>query len=217
VPSRRSSRRSPTPTCCAARAARTRPPYPRRQHLLRPLRTCFARDRCDRLARRNPVRRAGARRRGRDPGPGARVASNSGSHHSARRRHRLYGQRRPAHAAAAVINTEKLDRIDAVEPRCAAGCRRTVPTALHRSRRGHATRRGSCARGRLRVCGGPHVGDASCIGGNIAMNAGGKKAVLWGTALDNLAWWAWWTRRATGSRSPASDTTAARSTTSRPR
>ncbi|MEZ5458189.1 MAG: FAD-dependent oxidoreductase [Steroidobacteraceae bacterium] len=31
--------------------------------------------------------------------------------------------------------------------------------------------------------------DASCIGGNIAMNAGGKKAVLWGTAVDNLAWW----------------------------
>jgi FAD/FMN-containing dehydrogenase len=31
--------------------------------------------------------------------------------------------------------------------------------------------------------------EASCIGGNIAMNAGGKKAVLWGTALDNLAWW----------------------------
>jgi len=28
-----------------------------------------------------------------------------------------------------------------------------------------------------------------CIGGNIAMNAGGKKAVLWGTALDNLASW----------------------------
>jgi FAD/FMN-containing dehydrogenase/Fe-S oxidoreductase len=27
------------------------------------------------------------------------------------------------------------------------------------------------------------------VGGNIAMNAGGKKAVLWGTALDNLASW----------------------------
>ncbi|MDF3112636.1 FAD-dependent oxidoreductase, partial [Burkholderia semiarida] len=27
------------------------------------------------------------------------------------------------------------------------------------------------------------------MGGNVAMNAGGKKAVLWGTALDNLAWW----------------------------
>ena len=31
--------------------------------------------------------------------------------------------------------------------------------------------------------------EASCIGGNVAMNAGGKKAVLWGTAVDNLAWW----------------------------
>ena len=35
----------------------------------------------------------------------------------------------------------------------------------------------------------PTSADASCIGGNVAMNAGGKKAVLWGTALDNLAWW----------------------------
>jgi FAD/FMN-containing dehydrogenase/Fe-S oxidoreductase len=35
----------------------------------------------------------------------------------------------------------------------------------------------------------PTSQDASCIGGNIAMNAGGKKAVLWGTALDNLVSW----------------------------
>jgi len=35
----------------------------------------------------------------------------------------------------------------------------------------------------------PTSADASCIGGNVAMNAGGKKAVLWGTAVDNLAWW----------------------------
>ncbi len=35
----------------------------------------------------------------------------------------------------------------------------------------------------------PTSADASCIGGNIAMNAGGKKAVLWGTALDNLLSW----------------------------
>ena len=35
----------------------------------------------------------------------------------------------------------------------------------------------------------PTSADASCIGGNIAMNAGGKKAVLWGTALDNLISW----------------------------
>jgi FAD/FMN-containing dehydrogenase len=35
----------------------------------------------------------------------------------------------------------------------------------------------------------PTSADASCIGGNVAMNAGGKKAVLWGTALDNLLSW----------------------------
>ncbi len=35
----------------------------------------------------------------------------------------------------------------------------------------------------------PTSAEASCIGGNIAMNAGGKKAVLWGTALDNLVSW----------------------------
>ena len=35
----------------------------------------------------------------------------------------------------------------------------------------------------------PTSQNASTIGGNIAMNAGGKKAVLWGTTLDNLASW----------------------------
>jgi FAD/FMN-containing dehydrogenase len=35
----------------------------------------------------------------------------------------------------------------------------------------------------------PTSADASCIGGNVAVNAGGKKAVLWGTALDNLVSW----------------------------
>ncbi|HIJ84283.1 MAG TPA: FAD-binding protein, partial [Magnetococcales bacterium] len=35
----------------------------------------------------------------------------------------------------------------------------------------------------------PTSKNASTIGGNIAMNAGGKKAVLWGTTLDNLVSW----------------------------
>jgi len=35
----------------------------------------------------------------------------------------------------------------------------------------------------------PTSAEASCVGGNVAMNAGGKKAVLWGTALDNLVSW----------------------------
>ena len=33
----------------------------------------------------------------------------------------------------------------------------------------------------------PASADSSTIGGNIAENSGGKKAVLWGTAVDNLA------------------------------
>ena len=52
----------------------------------------------------------------------------------------------------------------------------------------------------------PTSADASCIGGNVAMNAGGKKAVLWGTALDNLASWRMVDARcATGSRSTRLD------------
>lgn len=35
----------------------------------------------------------------------------------------------------------------------------------------------------------PTSQSASTVGGNIAMNAGGKKAVLWGTTLDNLVSW----------------------------
>jgi FAD/FMN-containing dehydrogenase len=61
----------------------------------------------------------------------------------------------------------------------------------------------------------PTSADASCIGGNIAMNAGGKKAVLWGTALDNLAWWRMVDPEGNWLESPAWTTTSARSTTCR--
>ncbi|MBT7409197.1 MAG: FAD/FMN-binding oxidoreductase [Methylococcales bacterium] len=42
----------------------------------------------------------------------------------------------------------------------------------------------------------PTSQDASTIGGNIAMNAGGKKAVMWGTTLDNLLSWRMLTAKA---------------------
>jgi len=35
----------------------------------------------------------------------------------------------------------------------------------------------------------PTSQSASTIGGNVSMNAGGKKAVMWGTTLDNLVSW----------------------------
>ena len=64
----------------------------------------------------------------------------------------------------------------------------------------------------------PTSAEASCIGGNVAMNAGGKKAVLWGTALDNLASWRMVTPEAQVARGdPRSTTTSARSTTRRSR
>lgn len=89
----------------------------------------------------------------------------------------------------AVINTEKLDALGEVVLRKIPGVDKVVPT-IH-CEVGVVTRRVS---ERAEASGyvfavDPTSQDASCIGGNIAMNAGGKKAVLWGTTLDNLVSW----------------------------
>jgi len=90
---------------------------------------------------------------------------------------------------SAVINTEKLDRLGAIERTPLPGTDRSSATILAEA--GVVTRRVSEAaeRNDLVFAVDPTSADASCVGGNIAMNAGGKKAVLWGTAVDNLAWW----------------------------
>ncbi len=90
---------------------------------------------------------------------------------------------------SAVINTEKLDRLGAIEQTPLPGTDLSSATILAGA--GVVTRRVSEAaeRNDLVFAVDPTSADASCIGGNIAMNAGGKKAVLWGTAVDNLAWW----------------------------
>ena len=90
---------------------------------------------------------------------------------------------------SAVINTEKLDHLGKVETLTLPGV--DVPCATVHCGAGVVTRRAMEAAedaGLVFACD-PTSADASCIGGNIAMNAGGKKAVLWGTALDNLASW----------------------------
>jgi FAD/FMN-containing dehydrogenase/Fe-S oxidoreductase len=90
---------------------------------------------------------------------------------------------------AAVINTEKLIDIGPVEELVLAG--HETPYATIRTGAGVVTDRvaeAASLAGRVFAVD-PTSASASCIGGNIAMNAGGKKAVLWGTALDNLAWW----------------------------
>jgi FAD/FMN-containing dehydrogenase/Fe-S oxidoreductase len=90
---------------------------------------------------------------------------------------------------SAVINTEKLEQLGAVELTELPGVDRKVPTIF--SGAGVVTRRVTEAAEQAGYVFAvdPTSLDASCVGGNVAMNAGGKKAVLWGTALDNLAWW----------------------------
>ena len=95
----------------------------------------------------------------------------------------------PLTPRAAVINTEKLETLGGIELRVLPG--HTTPTATIWSGAGVVTKRVSEAADAagLVFAVDPTSAEASCIGGNVAMNAGGKKAVLWGTALDNLASW----------------------------
>ncbi|MDM0112946.1 FAD/FMN-binding oxidoreductase [Variovorax sp. J22R133] len=90
---------------------------------------------------------------------------------------------------SAVINTEKLEAMTEVEMRSLPGLEAQVPTIWTEA--GVVTQRVADAaeRAGFVFAVDPTSAEASCVGGNVAMNAGGKKAVLWGTALDNLASW----------------------------
>ena len=95
----------------------------------------------------------------------------------------------PLTRRSAVINTEKLENLGEVEYLELPGVARPQPTV--RASAGVVTKRvmDLAEAGGLVFAVDPTSADASCIGGNVAMNAGGKKAVLWGTAIDNLVWW----------------------------
>src|SRR5512136_1055164 len=95
----------------------------------------------------------------------------------------------PLTPLSAVINTEKLEALSEVEKVRLPGIEGLVATVF--SEAGVVTKRVSEAaeRGGFVFAVDPTSADSSCVGGNVAMNAGGKKAVLWGTAVDNLAWW----------------------------
>ncbi len=90
---------------------------------------------------------------------------------------------------SAVINTEKLERLSEVEHVALPGVAEPVATVW--SEAGVVTQRvhDAAERAGYVFAVDPTSAEASCVGGNIAMNAGGKKAVLWGTAIDNLASW----------------------------
>jgi FAD/FMN-containing dehydrogenase/Fe-S oxidoreductase len=90
---------------------------------------------------------------------------------------------------SAVINTEKLEAMSEVEMLALPGV--ALPVATVWSEAGVVTQRVADAaeRAGFVFAVDPTSAEASCVGGNVAMNAGGKKAVLWGTALDNLVGW----------------------------
>jgi FAD/FMN-containing dehydrogenase/Fe-S oxidoreductase len=95
----------------------------------------------------------------------------------------------PLYQDTAVINTEKLDALGAVEQRSLEGVAEAVPTV--RAEAGVITLQVTklAESQGLSFAVDPTSQDACTIGGNVAMNAGGKKAVLWGTTLDNLVSW----------------------------
>lgn len=95
----------------------------------------------------------------------------------------------PLFADTAIINTEKLDAVGPVVVQRLAGVAEPVPTI--RAGAGAVTLRLTevAEQQGLSFAVDPTSQDASTIGGNVAMNAGGKKAVLWGTTLDNLVSW----------------------------
>ena len=99
----------------------------------------------------------------------------------------------PLHRDTAVINLEKLDRVEAIREHALEASSHLPQRTTHTIGvgAGTVTRRVSDAASAqgLAFAVDPTSQDASTIGGNIAMNAGGKKAVLWGTTLDNLLSW----------------------------
>jgi FAD/FMN-containing dehydrogenase/Fe-S oxidoreductase len=95
----------------------------------------------------------------------------------------------PLHANTAIINTEKLETLGPVIQTELVGVDGKQPVVECGA--GVITRRVSDLADSIghAFAVDPTSQDASTIGGNISMNAGGKKAVIWGTALDNLVSW----------------------------
>ncbi len=101
----------------------------------------------------------------------------------------LTGGAVPLRAGCVIINTEKLNHIRAIEERdftLADGS--TVRSSVMRLEAGVITEQAMehAAEHRLVFATDPTSAWACTIGGNIAENAGGKTAVLWGTCIDNL-------------------------------
>lgn len=95
----------------------------------------------------------------------------------------------PMQPRSAVINTEKLNQISNVEFSHLKG--REDETATIRAGAGAINKQVAekASEEGWVFSVDPNSNYACTIGGNIAENAGGKKAVLWGTTVDNIYWY----------------------------
>ncbi|MBK8480704.1 MAG: DUF3683 domain-containing protein [Proteobacteria bacterium] len=104
----------------------------------------------------------------------------------------LTGGAVPLRAGCAIVNTEQLDRIVGLEQReLPFPDGHLEPLSVLAVEAGVVTERAieAAAQQGYVFATDPTSAWACTIGGNIAENAGGKTAVLWGTCLDNLLAW----------------------------
>jgi len=96
----------------------------------------------------------------------------------------LTGGAVPVHPDTLIVNTEKLSRIGNIEEVMCDG--RIIPVVEVQAGAitDHVAK--ACESRGYIFATDPTSAWASTIGGNIAENCGGKKAVMWGTAIDNL-------------------------------
>lgn len=91
-----------------------------------------------------------------------------------------------------IINTERLNRNRGIrEIQLSDGQNHTRPVHVFEAESGMITEDSIhfCAREKLVFATDPTSAWACTLGGNLAENAGGKTAVLWGTAIDNVLSW----------------------------
>ncbi|MBF0193846.1 MAG: DUF3683 domain-containing protein [Magnetococcales bacterium] len=95
----------------------------------------------------------------------------------------------PIHPDTAIINMERLNRVNPVKEMHIPGVKQPVTTINVESGTVTSAVADAAQKAGFVFAVDPTSKNASTIGGNVAMNAGGKKAVLWGTTLDNLISW----------------------------
>ena len=98
----------------------------------------------------------------------------------------LTGGAVPVAPGCVVINTEKLNRIGEIRPIQLPGSHLTAHAVTLEAGVITEAAMKAAEKAGLVFATDPTSSWACTIGGNIAENAGGKKAVLWGTAIDNL-------------------------------